>query len=257
MKKPLTVLIVEDDPEMRLVLKRVLAEVGGVEVVGEAADGATALALFERLAPRAVFIDVVLPEKDGVTLAREIFARNPWTYLVFITAYDRYREEAFAVYACDYLVKPFNLDRLRQTVERLVRFATRAGEGLRPAPLRPAEGSAGLRLFRCGSRAAVLPLKDIIFITREGRHTVVHYVGGVLKTDENLGALAAELAGYPFVRTHKGFLVNLEMVREINPCGRDTYELVLAHTKKRALMTREKFRELEALLAVGKRPWKE
>jgi two-component system LytT family response regulator len=66
-----------------------------------------------------------------------------------------------------------------------------------------------------------------------------------------------DLAGYPFARTHKGFLVNLEMVREIKPYGRDTYELALAHTKKRAVMTRERFRELETLLAVGKRPWKE
>lgn len=86
---------------------------------------------------------------------------------------------------------------------------------------------------------------------------MVYYIGGSLKTDENLGQLAAELAGFSFIRTHKGFLVNLNMVREIRPCGRDTYELILAHTDKKALITREKFRELETLLGVEKRPRKE
>lgn len=102
----LTVLIVEDDPEMRCVLRKVAEENSNIRVVGETADGNEALEVFKNLRPNIIFIDVGLPGKDGVALAREIFTLDPQARLVFITAYNQYREEAFDVYACDYLVKP-------------------------------------------------------------------------------------------------------------------------------------------------------
>jgi two-component system LytT family response regulator len=114
-------LIAEDDPEMRRVLKKVAEENKNLRVVGEAVDGTEALAKFEELRPDVVFIDIDLPGKDGVALAREIFDCNPRTRLVFITAHEQYRKEAFSVYACDYIVKPFKIDRLSQT---LVSMAT-------------------------------------------------------------------------------------------------------------------------------------
>jgi len=106
------------------------------------------------------------------------------------------------------------------------------------------------RLFGKGSEMALLELKDILYITREGRHTVVYHVNGRLKTSENLNDLETELDGYPFSRTHKGFIVNLKMVRKIVPVGRKTFELVMAHTTERPLLTREKYRTLKLSLKV-------
>lgn len=250
---PVTLLIAEDDPEMRRVLKKVAEESGDVQVVGEAADGAEALALFETLRPRVVFIDVDLPVKDGVTLAREIFHHDPLTCMVFITAYDQYREDAFEVYACDYLVKPFKIERLQQTIKRLRLHLNGKEANQHPYELShlPSVPDEDLRLFRSGSRMVMLHLKDIIFITREGRRTVIYHVGGRLETSENLNLLAEEVGGYPFLRTQKGFIVNLKMVQEIIPAGR-AYELIMAHTEKRALITSEKFRELGELLETKK-----
>jgi two-component system LytT family response regulator len=74
-----------------------------------------------------------------------------------------------------------------------------------------------------------------------------------LETGDSLDTLAKEMAGHPFMRTHKGFIVNLKMVREILPAGRNTFELVMAHTEKRPLMTGNKLRELEQALRVKKR----
>lgn len=76
-----TVLIAEDDPAMRRVLKKIAEEDGRLRVVGEAGNGTEALALFEKLRPRIVFVDIDLPLKDGVSLARDIFAREPRTHL--------------------------------------------------------------------------------------------------------------------------------------------------------------------------------
>lgn len=201
----LTVLIAEDDPEMRHVLRRVAEENGSVRVVGEAADGNEALELFLTLRPNTVFVDVGLSGKDGVALARDIYTLDPQVRLVFITAYDQYRAEAFDVYATDYLVKPFKIDRLRQTLERLgstlpVKPSNQPSYELSQQAL-PSEFS---RLFRDGSKAVVIDLKDIAFITREGRRTVVYHKKGQLQTNESLKTLSEEFDGYPFMRTHKG-----------------------------------------------------
>ncbi|MEW6192844.1 MAG: LytTR family DNA-binding domain-containing protein [Bacillota bacterium] len=246
---PVSVLIAEDDPEMRRVLKKIAEEEGALQVVGEAADGAAAVKLFETLRPQVVFIDVDLPAKNGVTVAREIFHRDPRARLVFITAYDQFRAEAFEVYACDYLVKPFRVERLRQTIERLC--LELCGEKTASQPPSRQRASAGrqaedLHLFRAGSRLILLHLGEIVFITKEGRRTVVYHTGGRVEITEKLNSLAKEL-GYPFLRTHKGFIVNVNMIREITPASR-TYELVLDHTEKRALMTPKMFRELEKFL---------
>jgi len=251
-----TVLIAEDDPAMRRVLKKIAEEDGRLRVVGEAGNGTEALALFEKLRPRIVFVDIDLPLKDGVSLARDIFAREPRTHFVFITASDDYREAAFEVYACDYLVKPFRLERLRQTLTRLADVLAGSAGDYRAGPdlSVSAGGPAGDTLFllRTDSRTAVLDRKEILFVTREGRQTVVYHVHGRLETGDNLKTLADKLGGYPFFRTHKGFIVNLRMVREIVPAGRGTYELIMAHTNRRPLMTARKFREMERVLAAGK-----
>ena len=117
----LSVLIAEDDPAMSHVLNRTLSQIPGVEILGEAADGITALDMVEKLNPRVVFIDIDLPGKNGVELAREICDINPQTILIFATAFDDHTHEAFEVYAFDYLIKPFKLDRIKKTMERIKR----------------------------------------------------------------------------------------------------------------------------------------
>lgn len=245
----LTVLIIEDDLKMRRVLRKITEENKNLRVVGEAADGLEALVMFEELRPDVIFIDIELPGKDGITLAQELFELNPWTRLVFITAYDQYRGEAFSVYACDYIVKPFKIDRLRQTLDRLCLICSGQmfGRSLTGSHL-PKLSVDTIRLFQAKSKMVVLELKDILFITREGRRTVVYHTKGQLETNDQLNTLSQELSGHSFMRTHKGFIVNLRMLREIIPINRWTYELVVEHTAKRPLLTSQKLRELEQAL---------
>ncbi|MCL6612246.1 MAG: LytTR family DNA-binding domain-containing protein [Peptococcaceae bacterium] len=245
----LTVLIAEDDPAMRQVIKNAVRDVRGTDVVGEADNGVTALELFEDLRPRVVIIDIDLPGKNGLSLAQEIFDIDPWTYIIFCTGFSEYRDRAFEVYAFDYLVKPFRVDRIVQTVRRIVDIESRrAAEPVRTdIPAKKRGSIQGARLFRDAEKILLLDLKDIIFFTKEERRTVVHYAGGKVFTDETLGTLEEQLRDEMFFRSHKGFLINLRMVRELVPCGKSTYQVVMANTSQRPLMTWDKLKELEEM----------
>lgn len=246
----LTVLIAEDDPAMRQVLNAAVREVPGADVVGEAEDGCTALEMFEELRPQVVLVDIDLPGKNGLGLAQDIFDISPWTYLVFCTGFSEYRDRAFEIYAFDYLVKPFRVERVTQTVKRILDIETsKKGEPVRESvPLRNWGDIKGARLFKDGERILMVDLKDIIFITKEDRRTVVHYTGGKVLADESLGALEKQLRDQNFFRAHKGFLINLNMVKELVPCGKSTYQVVMANTSERPLMTWDKLRELDDMI---------
>lgn len=244
----ITVLIAEDDPDMRHVIKKVVEEVEGVKVIGEAGDGLEAIKLIEELSPQVVFVDIDLPGKNGVELAQEIFDINPWTFIVFATAFSEFREKAFDVYAFDYLVKPFKMNRVRQTMERIKQVLSGKVSG-KPMPYvtNLKDTLKRKQFFRNDSKLVYLNLDDIIFVTKEGRKSIIFFIGGQINTNENLTVIEEQLEGYPFFRSHSGFIVNLKMVKELIPIGRSSYELVMANTRKRPLMTIEKLKELEEL----------
>lgn len=244
----ITVFIAEDDPDMRFVIKKVVEEVEGVSVIGEAGDGLKAIKLIRELSPQVVFLDIDLPGKNGVELAQEIFDINPLTSIVFATAFNEYRGEAFDVYAFDYLVKPFKMNRVRQTMDRIKLVLSGKVAGRPKAYSKNFKKNVRRKqLFRDNGKFVYLDLDDIIYITKEGRKSTIYFIGGRIKTNDQLTVLEKQLEGYPFFRSHSGFIVNLKMVKELIPAGRSSYELVMENTKNRPLITVEKFKELEEL----------
>lgn len=248
----LTVLIAEDDPSMRHVLRRTLAQVPGVQVLGEAGDGLAAIKMVEELKPRVVFVDIDLPEKNGVDLAREICDIDPQTILVFATAYDDYTHEAFEVYAFDYLVKPYKLDRIKKTMERIIEMSSqRTSEPNYLLPPVSGEITPPRLVVRQNDRLLFLDTKEIVFITRENRKTVIYTAKHRISITENLNDIEKRLASNSFFRAHRGYIVNLGMIKEIYPWGRKGYQITLAGSKETALLTNERFKELEKILRVA------
>ena len=112
------VVLADDDAGMRLVVRHMLERVEGFTLVGEAADGDALLELVEKHHPQICFLDVEMPGKSGVECARIIQDMDPTMVLIFATAHDQYMGDAFEVYAFDYLIKPFKVERVMQTLER-------------------------------------------------------------------------------------------------------------------------------------------
>ena len=183
-------------------------------------------------------------------MLQELFSAvdiNPKICFIFTTAYDCYTHEAFEVYAVDYLVKPFDLDRIRRTVERIQELkADREQSCLTERPPSLPDRDHPKLKIQSNDRCSFVNIHDIILITREDRRTMIYATGGfIVHTYESLQELEGRLKNYHFFRCHKGFIINPEMVVEILPWGSKTYSVKLANTSVTALMTLEKLKEFQ------------
>lgn len=249
MNDPILTLIADDDPGMRLVMKKIVEKSEGFKLVGEASDGEELLELYRQYRPEIVIMDIEMPGATGVECARVIQDTNPKTVLIFATAHEQYMKDAFEVYAFDFLLKPFKLDRALKTLS-LVREKLRPEEepsGLL-SPMQ-SEAPRSERLMVKGREGmSFVDLDKLLLIQREDRQTALYVEGDVrLLTSETLTELEVRLANNSFFRTHKSYIVNINRIDSITPYGRWTYNVRLRGTKHDALITHERFEELQKL----------
>lgn len=249
---PIRAVFADDDPGMRQIMRKILDRSGGFEILGEAENGEALLALVDAHRPQLVLLDVEMPKMTGVEAARVIQDTDPATLLIFATAHDQYMADAFSVYAFDYLLKPFKVDRALQTLEKvkqILRDRAQAIDAL-PTPVAPAVRTAGRLMLKHREGVNFLSMDDILLVQRENRATVLYTVDdGRYVTSDSLGAVEAKLDGATFFRCHKSYIINLNHIDNITPYGRWTYIVKLRGTKHDALITHEKYEELEKRFA--------
>lgn len=242
----LNVLIADDDDGMLLVLKKAVQKMDGFNVVAEASDGEEALKLFSSLRPGIVFLDVEMPGLSGLECAKRIMDINPRTYIIFATAHEEFMSEAFEVYAFDYLVKPFRLERIKQSLERIRDIESAEDEHL-PYHAPSKIHSQNKIMIKNRDGASLVDTSDILLIQREESITAIYTSDTRYTTSDTLAEIAEKLDENTFYRCHKSYIVNLSAVHKIYPYGRWTYIVKLKGTDKDALMTRDKYDELEKL----------
>ena len=246
--EPIRALIADDDAGMRLLMRKLLEKSGGFALCGDASDGEELLRLSAQEHPQVVLLDVEMPKVTGVECARILQDTDPQTILIFATAHDKYMADAFEVYAFDYLLKPFRAERALATLERVkavLQTREDAAQSAKPIEPRP---QAGRMLLKHRDGVSVVNMEDILLIQREERATVIYTVNdGRYVTGDSLGDIEARLDPSMFMRCHKSYIINLSHVDSISPYGRWTYVVKLRGTRRDALITHEKYEELEKL----------
>lgn len=206
------VLIVDDEALARERLKSLLLEIPGVNTVGEAAEGVTALAMVESTGADVVLLDIVMPAMDGLEVARHLALHEPAPAVIFCTAFDDHALEAFEANAIDYLVKPVRAERLRAALARAQRFSGEASEQLQRALPQARRRSHICARFR-GSLKLV-SIADIAAFVAEDKYVVVHHDHGELLIEESLKALEDEFAER-FVRIHRNCLAAVDRIEAL------------------------------------------
>ena len=223
------ILIVDDEVPARERLKRLLANLEGVEVIGEAGDGVQATEAIERLAPDLVLLDIQMPGLDGFGVVE---ALDDPPAVIFVTAYDQYAIRAFEVHALDYLLKPFSRERLAKAIHRAQK-ALAEGQDL-SAQLRPLLeelASEGRYLSRLAVRdrecIRVLGADEVDWIGIEDEQVMVHAGDQAYPIRRTLTELEARLDPKCFFRAHRSAIVNLDRVQEVIPWFKGSHILRL------------------------------
>jgi two-component system response regulator AlgR len=204
----LQVLIVDNEAPACDRLARMLAQIGSVDVVAQAASGIAALEEARRYHVDGVFLDIQRPGKDGLSVARELDGFDPAPAVVFTTAYEHHALEAFEARALDYLLKPVRQRRLESTLERI-------------AALREPGVQGGARTHfsaLVGTTWRSIPVAQVRFLRADRRYVEVGHPGGDLILEESLANLEAEFP-VEFIRIHRNALVAVRFVKALERDG--------------------------------------
>lgn len=208
-------LIAEDEPHSLERLRAVLTTREDLEIVGEAKDGLSAVALVDALKPDLLFLDVHMPGCDGFEVLARI-AHRP--LVVFVTAYDEYALKAFDANAVDYLLKPSSRERILEAVDRvLARRRVLDGNLLETlkAALSP---QPHLRRFlvKVGDEILVIPEAEVLCFQAEDKYVNLVTEGRSFITDFTLKELEQRLDPERFVRIHKSTIIALRRISRIS-----------------------------------------
>jgi two-component system LytT family response regulator len=223
----LRVLVVDDEELARRGLRRDLADLGGIEVVGECADGFEAVKAAAEEKPDLVFLDIRMPRLDGFEVLSLL---DPGIAVVFVTAHDDRAVQAFDANAVDYVMKPVDPERLARAVER-ARDRLRRREPLPLAAIGAAARAPGEPLSRLlvkdGARVHVIPVDDIDSIEAQDDYIAVHVAGKTHLKQQTIGDLEAGLDPRRFVRIHRSFILNLDRLDRIELYAKDSRVAIL------------------------------
>ena len=251
----LRALIVDDEPLARTALLRLLKRDREISVIGDCADGDSAVQAIRQMQPDLVFLDVQMPEMDGFQVVESIgIERMPVTILV--TAFDHYAIRAFDANAVDYLLKPFAPDRLSRALAR-ARDRCHGREDRETAQRlfsllgsRYSADYAQRLSVASGGRIQFVSVADIDWIEAEGNYARLHVGRRVYDMRETLQALMEKLDPREFIRIHRSTIVNMGRIREVKPWFQGSH-IVLLQSGDELRMSRYQRDAVERLL--GKR----
>jgi two-component system, LytTR family, response regulator len=252
MNKELNVLIVDDEPEARDILERLLLRTGGLLVIGKAASVDEGIELIISDRPDIVFLDVQMPEKDGFELIRDLKKYDLKTTVIFVTAHIEYAVNALKAAAFDYLLKPVSFDELKEAV---LRFRC---ERQNAASINKMEVLLGLLdkpnkiCFNTRTGYIYISPGDIVFCQADVNYTEIHFSKERKEVvTVNIGRVEELLKGMGFYRISRSHLINTEYLvkadRKTKSC-----ELFKDHEKFIIPAPNSNIRELERILQANK-----
>ncbi|MBQ3387319.1 MAG: response regulator transcription factor [Eggerthellaceae bacterium] len=236
----LKAMIVDDEAPARSELRFLLDEVGKTEVVAEAASVREAIEKLKEYPCDVLFLDINMPEATGLQFADALQHLKFPPAVVFVTAYSEYALDAFEVKAIDYLVKPVETDRLRQAINRVREHVLLHAK---------AQKSERIPVEKAGKKI-LISIDQIIFVMARDDYAYLQTETDRYFSTVSLAQLEKRLEGHGFFRVHRGYLVNLQMVQEVESVSGGTLLLTMVNSTEKIPVSRRRVSALKKALGL-------
>ena len=225
----LRLIIADDEPLARALVRQYASTDEGLEVVGEAATGDELSEALAHERPDIALVDIRMPGTDVFDVLADAAAdRPPLPAVIFSTAFDAYAVRAFELNAVDYLIKPYSADRFQEALRRARRRRTDDGDAGLARAIRDLGPRPERLLVPDGRRMVPLALDDVVWIKAEGDYIRVHAQGRGYFLTRTMKEIESKLDPARFLRVHRSAIVHASHIREVRPSSGSRYRLLLS-----------------------------
>jgi DNA-binding LytR/AlgR family response regulator len=250
-------IVVDDEMPAREELIYILKGFKNIEIIGEASHGIEALELNKHLKPDLVFLDIQMPKISGIDVARKMLDESHIPLIVFVTAYEEYALDAFDVNAIDYILKPISKERLAKAMDKIINnleiekddYYAKLNKLIQDLNTKETEVNRRISVYDNG-KLIPLDLKEIIYATVEDKSTVIISKRGKFEINCTLGQLSNRLNSANFFRSHKSYLINLDLIEIIEPWFNSTFNVKLKNVDEKIPVSRSQSKEFKEIMNI-------
>src|SRR5881392_1925238 len=251
--RPIRALIADDEALARKFIRRMLKDDRDFEIIGECTNGKETVAMIKKEKPNIVFLDVQMPEMDGLAVLESIGIEQ-LPEIIFTTAYEQYAIRAFELHALDYLLKPFDQTRFRDAMKHAKeRLNQRQHEderlqiGALLESLKNQTQYLDRLIIKADGRITFLSTREIDWIEADDKYVHLHTGKTARMVRQTLSGMEAQLDPKKFLRIHRSTIVNVERIKELQPLFSGEHSIVLEDGTKLTLSRNYKDKLFELL----------
>ncbi|MDB5272324.1 MAG: DNA-binding response regulator [Chitinophagaceae bacterium] len=225
----LRILIIDDEPLARELIRSFLSAYPQMEVIGECVNGFDGLKAIQELKPDVIFLDVEMPKVNGLEML-ELVEELP--LVIFTTAYQEHAIKAFELNALDYLLKPFTKERFKKSIDKIeerqkhkpeenARLKKLAEETIQPAH------TLERVVVKTVTSMKVIPVADIVYIEAQDDYAMIHTSEGKFLKQQTMKHFEQALPAGQFIRIHRSYIINVQEMMRIEPYEKNGYQIIL------------------------------
>lgn len=242
----LRVVLIDDEMPALSELSYIIESSEMAEVIGKFTDSVEGLLFIQNNKPDLVFLDINMPQMNGLKLAEAIGGLNIGSAIVFATAYDEYALEAFEKEALDYILKPYEEERIFKVLRKLTEAKEKLGSG-QPGQLEEEVSRLPITLE---DRIVFVSVDDILFCKVEESTVFIYTKEKAYKMTESLSKIEEKLPKRKFFKTHRAYIVNLDKVQEVSPYFNHTLMIQLDGTSEEVPVSRSNVKSFKKRLNI-------
>lgn len=241
-------IVIDDEYPSREELKFLISKMPFIKIVGEASSGLDGLELVKKLKPDLVLTDIRMPDITGIQLINEINNLGIKCKVIFTTAYDQYAIKAFEVNAVDYILKPYDEERVAKAVIRIKNILENKSSEAANNPGNTVSLNK-LSLWK-GDKLILVDIDSIIYAYTEGRDIFIKADKETYLSSHSLHELEEKLKGKGFFRTHRSYLVNMNKINEISPWFNGAYAAKIGEANDEIIISKKQVKKFKEILGI-------